>query len=158
MVLKPEDDPIAGAEKIIVRVRGWDYENKGGATWNMTCAGVSSCLILRENIKGNIDKDSWKKLNVAIGDGYGYLMGTWTPFHSLYGLYSLEKVAYIGGVKLFNEIDWYEQAKGHLVGVQQADGSWAGGAAHGENTRVAPSIALLGLNRASSLLTRKPGG
>lgn len=158
VVLKPEDDPIAGAEKIIVRVRGWDYENKGGATWNMTCAGVSSCLILRENIKGNIDKDSWRKLNVAIGDGYGYLMGTWTPFHSLYGLYSLEKVADIGGVKLFNEIDWYEQAKGHLVGVQQADGSWAGAGAHGENTRVATSFALLVLNRASSLLTRKPGG
>ena len=158
VVLKPEDDPIAGAEQITVRVRGWDYENKGGATWNMTCAGVSSCLILRENIKGNIDKDSWKKLNVAIGDGYGYLMGTWTPFHSLYGLYSLEKVADIGGVKLFNEIDWYEQAKGHLIGVQQADGSWAGGAAHGENVRVATSFALLVLNRASSLLTRKPGG
>lgn len=158
VVLKPEDDPIVGLEKVVVRVRGWDYENKGGATWNMTCAGVSSCLILRENIKGDIDKEAWKKLNVAIGDGYGYLMGTWTPFHSLYGLYSLEKVADIGGVKLFNEIDWYQQARDHLVGVQQPDGGWAGGAAHGENHRVATSFALLVLNRASSLLTRKPGG
>ena len=91
IVLKPEDDPIVGLEKITVKARGWDYENKGGATWNMTCAGVSSCLILRENIKGNIDKAGWKKLNTAIGDGYGLLMGVWSPFTSLYGLYSLER-------------------------------------------------------------------
>lgn len=158
VVLKPEDDPIVGTEEVVVKVRGWDYENKGGATWNMTCAGVSSCLILRENIKNNIDKAGWKKLNTAIADGYGYLMGTWTPFMSLYGLYSLEKVADIGGVRLFNEHDWYGEAKAHLIGFQQPDGSWAGGNAHGENTRVATSFALLVLKRASSLLTRKPGG
>ena len=158
IVLKPEDDPIVGTEKVVVKVRGWDYENKGGATWNMTCAGVSSCLILRENIKGNIDKDGWKKLNSSIADGYGYLMGAWTPFTSLYGLYSLEKVADIGGVKLFNENDWYAQAKDYLIGFQQPDGSWLGGNAHGENHRVATSFALLVLKRASSLLTRKPGG
>lgn len=158
IVLKPEDDPIVGTEKVVVKVRGWDYENKGGATWNMTCAGVSSCLILRENIKGNIDKEGWKKLNASIADGYGYLMGAWTPFVSLYGLYSLEKVADIGGVKLFNERDWYAEARDHLIGFQQPDGSWAGGAAHGENHRVATSFALLVLKRASSLLTRKPGG
>lgn len=158
VVLKPEDDPIVGTEKVVVKVRGWDYENKGGATWNMSCAGLSSCLILRENIKGDIDKEGWKKLNTAIADGYGYLMGTWTPFMSLYGLYSLEKVADIGGVKLFNEHDWYAEAKAHLVGFQLPDGSWAGGNAHGENPRVATSFALLVLKRASSLLTRKPGG
>ena len=160
IVLRPEDDPIVGQEKITVRARGWDYENKGGATWNMTCAGVSSCLILRENIKGNIDKAGWKKLNTAIGDGYGLLMATWTPFNSLYGLYSLEKVADIGGVKLFNQVDWYAETRNHLVGVQQGDGSWAPGAAAGENPRVATSFALLVLKRASSdlLLTRKPGG
>ena len=158
IVLKPEDDPIVGTEEVVVKVRGWDYENKGGATWNMSCAGLSSCLILRANIKGNIDKDGWKKLNTSIADGYGYLMGAWTPFASLYGLYSLEKVADIGGVKLFNEHDWYAEARDHLIGFQQPDGSWAGGNAHGENHRVATSFALLVLKRASSLLTRKPGG
>ena len=158
IVLKPEDDPIVGTEEVVVKVRGWDYENKGGATWNMSCAGLSSCLILRANIKGNIDKDGWKKLNTSIADGYGYLMGAWTPFSSLYGLYSLEKVADIGGVQLFNGHDWYAEARGHLIGFQQPDGSWAGGNAHGENHRVATSFALLVLKRASSLLTRKPGG
>ncbi len=168
IVLKPEDDPIVGEEITpkIVKTRGWDYTNNGGNTWNMTCAGVSSCLVLRENIKGNIDKDGWKKLNTAIADGYGQLMATWSPFSSLYGLYSLEKVADIGGVKLFNGTDWYGAAKTHLIGVQQADGSWAPGAAAGENLRVATSFALLVLKRASSgtlppgansLLTRKPG-
>lgn len=156
-VVKPEN-PEIGTEKIQVFQRGWDYQNKGGATWNMTCAGLSSLVLARDNLRGKLDRDAREALNAAVRDGYGWVMGHWSPTASYYGMYSLEKVADLGGVELFGSHDWFEELSRFLVSQQGGDGSWPGGGAHGEkgNPRVATSFALLILNRATSLLTMNP--
>jgi len=155
--VRPKEDPVVGTETLKVHQRGWDYQNKGGATWNMTCAGLSSMLIVRENLKKGGGDDSWKALQKSIRDGYGWVMGNWKLHESLYGMYSLEKAADIGGVELFGTHDWYKEARDHLISTQQPDGSWKGSGAHGEKERIATAYALLILRRATSLLTNDPG-
>jgi hypothetical protein len=154
-VIQPEN-PEIGTESIPVHARGWSYEHKPGATWNMTCAGLSSLLLARENLRDRLGPELRETLNTSIRDGYGWLMSRWSPTASYYGMYSLEKVADIGGVKAFGQHDWYAELSRHLVGAQRADGSWPGGGSHGENARVATSFALLILNRATTLLTMTP--
>jgi len=153
----PKDDPVIGTEDITVRQRGWNYQS-GGASWNMTCAGLSSLLIVRENLKRGAGDGEWKALIAGIRDGFGWIMGNWSLTETYYGLYSLEKCADIGGVKKFGPHDWYDEAKRHLVAEQQADGSWKGTGKHGEVDRVATAFALLILRRATRLLTRDAGG
>ena len=154
----PDDpeNPEIGTENIKVYDRGWAYSKDKSYRWNMTCAGLSSLLLARSNLVGQLPPDLQANLNKAIRDGYGRLMAHWEPTKSYYGIYSLEKVADIGGVKLFAGHDWYEEVSNHLVGNQKQDGSWPGGGSHGETSRVASSFALLVLNRATSLLTMNP--
>lgn len=155
VVVGPEN-PETGVEDIQVFARGWPYAEDKNYRWNMTCAGLSSLLLARESLRGKIDPDMAKSLNTAIRDGYGWLMSSWTPTKSYYGVYSLEKVADIGEVRLFDGKDWYAEISSFLVENQSDDGGWPGGKSHGENPRVATSFALLVLNRATSLLTMSP--
>ncbi len=145
------EDPEVGTEDIQVFQRGWDYENKGGATWNMTCAGLSSLLLARENLRGTLSPEAKRALDKAIWDGYGWLMGHWDPNNNYYGMYSLEKVGDIGEVLRFGPHDWYEEMRQFLVSRQKPDGSWPQGA-WAESDPVATAYALLILNRATSLL------
>ena len=151
-------NPEVGLEGIRVYSRGFDYANKGGATWNMTCAGLSSLVLARKALDKKIPNQHLNALNKAVRDGYGWLMTHWKPTGSYYGMYSLEKVGDLGDVKLFDKHDWFKEMSTHLVGRQLVDGSWGGGGAHGEKgePRIATSFALLVLNRASSLITKNP--
>ena len=153
----PDENPVVGLEEVPVHRRGWDYENKGGATWNMTCAGLSSLLIAREHLRGEQDDAAADKLNKAIRDGYGWLLEDWKATESFYGMYSLEKVGDLGGVRLFGDRDWYQQLSAHLVGSQQEDGSWKGTGQHQEDDRIATALALLILRRATTLIASDPG-
>ncbi|MEE3182276.1 MAG: hypothetical protein VX288_10265 [Planctomycetota bacterium] len=157
VVVTPEN-PEVGLEGIKVYSRGFDYTNKGGATWNMTCAGLSSLILAREVLDKKVPKQHLNALNKAVRDGYGYLMTHWKPTGSYYGMYSLEKVGDLGDIKLFNKHDWFEEMSSYLIGQQRADGSWVSTHGHGENgePRIASSFALLILNRASSLITKNP--
>ena len=157
VVVTPEN-PEIGLEGIKVYSRGFDYSNKGGATWNMTCAGLSSLILAREALKNKIPNQHLNALNKAVRDGYGWLMTHWKPIGSYYGMYSLEKVGDLGDVKLFDKHDWFKEMSTHLIGQQRVNGSWDGGGAHGEKgePRIATSFALLVLNRASSLITKNP--
>jgi len=153
--------PAIGTEHVPVYQRGWDYENKGGATWNMTCAGLSSLLLARQALKGRIPPAEMESVNAAVRDGYGWIMTHWAPTGSnFYGMYSLEKVADIGEVKKFGSHDWYAEVSGHLLGAQHADGYWPGNE-HGSDNRMSTAFALLILNRATqivmmSLLSQNP--
>ena len=151
-------NPEVGFEGIKVYKRGFDYTNKGGATWNMTCAGLSSLILARNSLEGKIPKQMLNAMNKAVRDGYGWLMTSWAPTKSYYGMYSLEKVGDLGDIKLFAKHDWFDEMSKHLIGQQLVDGSWPGGAAHGEkeDPRIPTSFALLILNRASSLITKNP--
>ncbi|MCZ6795492.1 MAG: hypothetical protein O7J95_17955 [Planctomycetota bacterium] len=154
---KHPEIPEVGTESIEVLARGWSYtKDQKNYRWNMTCSGLSSLLLARDNLRGEMANDFQEAVNKAIRDGYGWVMRTWTPTKSYYGIYSLEKVADIGGVKLFDGHDWYTEISGYLVGAQRGDGSWPKGGSHGEEPRVASSFALLVLNRATSLLTMNP--
>jgi hypothetical protein len=165
VVVRPEN-PEIGFEGLKVFRRGWGYsynrETKtyDGPSWNMTCAGLSSLILARQNLEGRVTAEQKNALNKAIHDGYGWLMGHWSAVASYYGMYSLEKVGDLGEVKLFKDHDWYRELSEHLVGAQRDDGSWGGGGAHGERNepRVATSFALLVLNRASSLITKNAPG
>ncbi len=158
-VVKPPA-PEVGLEDIEVFSRGWNYAGdwkSRKATWNMTCAGLSSLILARQNLERSLDREQAAALNKAIRDGYGWVMTHWTPTHSKYGIYSLEKAADLGEVKKFHENDWYKQVSEFLVKEQHDTGSWPGGGAHGEkDMRVATSFALLVLNRATTLLTKNP--
>lgn len=146
------EDPEIGTESIQVFQRGWDYQNKGGATWNMTCAGLSSLLLARESLRSVLQPDQKRALDKAIWDGYGWIMGHWGPNASYYGQYSLEKVGDIGEVVRFGPHDWYAEMESHLLDAQRPDGSWPKGNHKQEDDAVGTGYALLILNRATSLL------
>jgi hypothetical protein len=150
------ENPEIGTENIQVFSRGWDYENKGGATWNMTCSGLSSLLLARDSLRGQIAGAEKDALDKAIRDGYGSLMAGWNFAGNYYGSYSLEKVADIGHVKMFGPHDWYKEMEDFLLGAQTGNGSWPQ-EGHGSGG-VSTSFALLILNRATvtTLLTMNP--
>lgn len=145
------EDPQIGTEDIEVLQRGWDYTNKGKATWNMTCAGLSSLLLARENLRGQIDLDAKQALDKSIRDGYGWVMGHWSPNENYYGMYSLEKVGDIGEVVKFGKHDWYKEMSDWLIEKQNGNGGWSKGR-WADDDAIATSYALLILNRATSLL------
>jgi hypothetical protein len=155
----PGEAQEVGPEAIKVFQRGWGYDaGRPGADWNMTCAGLSSLLLARESLRGQLAGDLQIALDKAIRDGYGWVMGHWAFAGNYYGSYSLEKVADIGHVKLFGGHDWYKEVSGWLLGAQQGNGSWPEGGGHGGDHGVNTSFALLILNRATatSLLTMNP--
>ncbi len=117
----------------------------------MTCAGLSSLLLARDALRATLPPEATAKLNKAIWDGYGWLMGHWSPNSGYYGIYSLEKVGDIGEVLKFGGHDWYAEISGHLLSTQGADGGWPRGE-HAESEAIATAYALLVLNRATSLL------
>ncbi|HLU49398.1 MAG TPA: hypothetical protein VK116_14980, partial [Planctomycetota bacterium] len=157
-VVSPTDPeiPIVGTEGVEIFSRGWNYAGQGNGNWNMTCAGLSSLLLARDNLYMRLNADQKSAVNKAIRDGYAFLMRHWQPHGTYYGVYSLEKVADIGNVIRFDDHDWYEEVSKWLLEQQEDSGGWPKGAGHGESPRVSTSFALLVLNRATSLLTMNP--
>ena len=139
--------PVIGTEGIDVRARGWAYQ-KGDSNWNMTCSGLSSLILAREYTRGLLPASVQVQVNKAVRDGYGWLMEHWSPNATHYGIYSLEKVADIGGVKLFGEHDWYREVSEHIVASQRPDGGWSKDG-HDHIDRVGTAFCLLVLNRAT---------
>ena len=96
-VMEPiEPIPFVGSEEIEVSVRGFSYNGKG-SNWNMTCAGLSSMLLGDRYISSDLPQAAQDRIHESIRDGFGWIMNHWTPTETYYGLYSLEKVADIGG-------------------------------------------------------------
>jgi hypothetical protein len=154
-----EPDPFLGDGSAPARARGWAYANfaTDKATWNMTCSGVSSLMILYSHGGHALTPERRAEVTTAIRDGLGWMMENWTdpPHGSAYAVYSLEKVADIGGIARFDEYDWYPDARDWILGAQHPDGSWDTGGT-GEIPRVSTALLLLVLKRATTLLTRDP--
>lgn len=156
-VIDPIDPaPFIGSEEIDVKVRGYSYNSGQNAKWNMTCAGLSSMLLAEQYVGAELPEAARNEVHASIRDGFGWMMEKWTPTETYYGIYSLEKVADIGGVKKFAEHDWYDVVSKFLLEKQEKSGRWKGTGHHGENDRVATSFALLVLNRATTMLTMNP--
>lgn len=152
----PPRNPTPGLEDIEVYQRGFRYDAKREVNWNISCAGLSTLLIVYDQVKMRMRPQQRAKLHAAIRDGYGWVMGNWQPTSSYYGIYSLEKVADLGGVRKFGDHDWYDELARYLVTQQKSDGRWPSTNLWGENSRVTTSFALLVLNRATSILTQSP--
>lgn len=121
-----EPDPFLGDESAPARARGWAYANfaTDKATWNMTCSGVSSLMILYSHGGHALTPERRAEVTTAIRDGLGWMMENWTdpPHGSAYAVYSLEKVADIGGIARFDEYDWYPDARDWILGAQHPTG------------------------------------
>ncbi len=154
---KPDVDPFVGNESIEIRSRGWNYAvvAKDSATWNMTCSGISSLMLVYDQVGNLMPAELRVQTERSIRDGIGWLLENWRPHASHYAIYSLEKVADIGGIELFDGVDWYQKASKYLLENQKRDGSWES-TGTGEEPRISTALALLVLRRATTLLTRNP--
>ncbi len=149
------------------RARGWKYRRDSNASFQMTCAGLSSLILVRQNLFGGSAPEpsrdpkkarELRALNRSIDDGYGWLMEHWQPpGDRLYNMYSLEKVGDLGGVRKFDTHDWHAELERHLISSQNDDGSWSGKGPHEpESPEIPTAFALLILNRATTLMTLEP--
>ena len=138
---------------------------RSDAYGSMTCAGISSLIIIDENLKnpqdavdqnGNIscchEAPAPEKVARAIDWMAKHFSvqrnpeeDTLTKFYYLYGL---ERAGRISGRRFFGEHDWYRLGVAHLIKTQKGTGAWQGTAGLGENSEfVATSFALLFLSK-----------
>ncbi len=151
-------DPLTGPEMASAKKRGFHYidKNPKGASWNMTCAGVSSLLIVYEFGGSSLTSELRTQIRTSIRDGCAWMEHDWKPHKTYYGMYSLEKVGDLGKITHFGKHDWYRDLSDLLLDTQQAEGSWAMGKVGWDTDRMNTAFALLILKRASALLTRGP--
>lgn len=153
----PGKTAVGGSE---TRRRGWPYQQGGGATINMTAAGLSSLMIAKEYLgrSGKLSDDERARIDRAVRDGLAYLSGTGLAYgkkHLYYGLYSVEKVGDLGSLERIGPIDWYAHGVEILLRRQREDGSWGEPDEPQEHDfRHQTSFALLFLNRATDLFGR----
>ena len=140
--------------------RGFHYADKApkSGSWNMTCAGASSLLVVHRFGKESLTAELRKKVRASLRDAVAWIEADWKPHDNFYGMYSLEKVGDLGEVHTFGEHDWYLEMSDYLLDRQQNEGNWSDGenSYPGESDRLNTSFALLILKRASALLTRGP--
>lgn len=150
--------PLAGPEMASAKKRGFAYvdEKPKGGSWNMTCAGASSLLIVYEFGGTSLTSELRKQIRTSIRDGCAWMEHNWKPHETYYGMYSLEKVGDLGKITHFGEHEWYRDLSDKLLNTQQAEGSWAMGKVGWDSDRMNTAFALLILKRASALLTRGP--
>ena len=141
---------------------GFGYRSGGGqSTGSMTCAGISSWLIISENL--DIDQDlvqaefanccvknnesqraieaiDWmaRRFRVASNPGQG------SRSTQLYYLYGMERAGRLAGRRFFGAHDWYRAGAAQLLKQQnRLSGSWRG-RGHGEDSEeVATALSLL---------------
>ncbi len=148
--------PLPDVDVLEAHKRGFRYvASQDNSTWNMSCAGVSSLMVAYDYGAEGFSPEFRKTIRESIRDGVAWMIETWKPIESCYGMYSLEKVGDLGGVKKFGEHDWYQVISDHLLSRQTSEGSWINmGDYAGHSTRVDTAFALLILKRASAMLTR----
>lgn len=148
--------PLTGEEMVEAQERAFRYETtKESGNWNMTCAGVSSLLVAYDFGGEGFTPDFRKTVRDSIRDGLAWMAKTWEATDNCYGMYSLEKVGDLGGIKKIGDHDWYQVISEHLLSNQNSEGSWINmGWYAGNATRVDTAFALLILKRASAMLTR----
>lgn len=148
--------PLTGEELVEAQRRGFRYTaTHDNATWNMTCAGVSSLMVAYDYGAEGFVPDFRRTMRDSIRDGIAWMTETWNATDSCYGMYSLEKVGDLGGIEKIGGHDWYRVISDHLLSRQTSEGSWINmGNYAGQSIRVDTAFALLILKRASAMLTR----
>ena len=143
-----------------------------GVRGSMTCAGISSLIIIHENLVtemignnldiqccgGNMRPESIDKAINWMGDDLHFRV-TGNPFFSsyrngsfhggtkFYFLYGLERAGRLAGIRFFGKHDWYREGAEHLLKIQNA-GFWRGERVSMEdNPEIATALALLFLSK-----------
>ena len=150
------------------------YQNRGGFGYyarntssygSMTCAGISSWIIIHENLadaaglvegefanccRDNPEMDKVKTAFDWLAKNYSI---TGNPKKGrktvLYYLYGLERAARLAGRRFIGANDWYRDGAKHLLKIQNPNkGNWITHGGHGEgNPLVATSFGLLFLSK-----------
>ena len=147
----------------------WDNLNRRGSGFHynvgqgtpvigsMTCAGISSMIIINENLanaadflkNGQVvccgtDQDlkivqdaiNWMGKNFSVKFN-PVARGQRKAGSKMYYLYGMERAGRLSGERFFGDHDWYREGAAHLIKQQKSTGGWRSGG-HGEN---APEIA-----------------
>ncbi len=150
---------------------GYSYmrsRETGGPTGSMTCAAISSLIIIDENLPrpvqlkdGRIrccgDEDrlievegasEWLGKRFAITRNPSQDNSRTFARDFLYYMYGMERAARLSGQRFFGAHDWYREGAELLLRTQKTNGSWQGTSMHGEsNPDVATPFALLFLSK-----------
>ena len=146
---------------------GWGYRDSG-PSGSMTCAGISSMLILRdasENVDaavrngqlvccgGNpndarqdpvVQGFNWLTANFTVQSNPNGGAATW----GVYYLYALERVGRLTGQRFFGTRDWYREGSAHLISIQaQITGAVQGTGLEGTEPVTTTAMALLFLSK-----------
>jgi hypothetical protein len=156
------------------RARGWSYTRRDPHTahglnsyGSMTAAAICALVILRDELeKDRALARRWervdKECDQMISDGLGWLITNWAMDHNpkvgdyryYYYLYTIERMAMLGGVDFIGPHDWYRQGADILLEQQKDNGRWE------TNREVEPSdiydtcYALLFLKRSTEGIDR----
>jgi hypothetical protein len=139
-------DSPADEQPATYRARGWGYarQSKHQAQdvqtyGGMTAAGVNALIVIRdEMVEDPGHKATWvnleKDCNQMIGDGLAWLIKHWTMtsnpmamvemYRFYYYLYSIERLAMMGGIDEIGGHDWYREGADTLLKQQKEDGKW----------------------------------
>ncbi len=150
---------------------GFCYDNRGGipVTGSMTCAGISSWLIINENLAKpedfleggrvaccgeDLDLQVVRAAMDWLGDNFTVkfnppVRGARQTGAQLYYLYAMERAGRLSGERFIGVYDWYREGASHLVGKQASNGSWIGGGGGHSGTfdEISTAFALLFLSK-----------
>jgi len=133
---------------LISKDGGFGYQGPGQATGSMTCAGIASLIIIRENLF-DLDKLSNGDTALCCGgaaddiqpkldNAFKWLADRFTvkgnptgknaqSRNRYYYLYALERAGRFSGRRFLGPHDWYRVGAANLVKTQRAGGAWAAG-------------------------------
>jgi hypothetical protein len=126
--VQPEEHKVA--------VAGFRYNAGKPHAWaSMTCAGIASLVIAREQLQltRKLSPAAQRKVREMVLGGWAWLDRHWGmdrhPLHPggrwyYYYLYSLERAAILDRVKRVGDKDWYREGVAQLLARQKEQGSW----------------------------------
>ena len=139
------------------------YAGQQNVYGSMTCAGISSWIIIDENLTdvkamagGEFAKcctanPAKEKVDAAfqwLAKHYSVSTNPGKRGTGLYYLYGLERAARLAGRRFIGANDWYRDGAKHLLKIQNPKGNWVTPGGHGEdNPLVATSFGLLFLSK-----------
>ncbi len=147
---------------------GYHPEHRSQPYGSMTCAGISSLIIIDENLKDaaasiafdesvkccgqQVPNDrlqraiAWMEQNMAVHINPGNReVSNMTRYYYLYGL---ERAGRLAGIRFFGKYDWYRLGASALLKQQSLSGEWVGVGGLGESDKlVTTAFALLFLSK-----------
>lgn len=147
---------------------GWSYVDGTPSTGSMTCAAISSLVMIRSMLSSEAFSNNvihccggeleLAELTNAIDRGIRWLNADHFSVQSnigsddnyLYYLYALERVGRLSGERFFKQIDWYRQGSEQLLDERIRDtisGSWTERRGAGAGPLTGTSFAVLFLSK-----------